>query len=110
MFGDPEFYEDWFCIYLSEDNKIGNDVLIEILQLFIKEFITLDLNLDFTSSKSYQCDCDAISLNNSSFEYKKINNFLTILDWVNNGQIDANENKIKIYGKEFGELLPKLQF
>ena len=110
MFGDPEFYEDWFCIYLSETDRIGNDVLIENLQLFIKEFITLDLNLDFTSTKTYQCDCDVTTLNNSSYQYKKITNFLTILDWVNNQQIEANENKIKVYGKGFGELLPKLQF
>jgi len=110
MFSDPEFYEDWFCIFLSESEKFPNDLLIENLQLFIKEFITLDYNLDFTSNKTYNCDCDSLTLNNSSIQYKKINNFLQILNWVNNNQIDPNYNKIKIYGKEFGELLPKLQF
>jgi hypothetical protein len=112
MFGDSEFYEDWFNIYLSESDIIPNDVLIETLQLFIKEFILLDYNLDQgKSSLQYQCDCtDLSSLNNSSLEYKKLNNFLQILNWVNNSQIDENSNKIKIYGESFGELLPNLQF
>ena len=111
MFGDPEFYEDWFCINFSEDEKIPNDLMIETIELFIKEFISLDFNLDFTSSVTYNCDCRSqSSLNNSSYEYKKINNFLQILDWVNNYQLEENTNKIKIYGSSFGELLPKLQF
>lgn len=111
MFGDKEFYEDWFTIYLSEYEKIPNDILIENLQLLIKEFIAIDYNLDFDSSTIYNCDClDNISLNNSSLEYKKLNNFYQILEWVNNYQLDSNVNKIKIYGEAFGELLPKLQF
>ena len=112
MFADPEFYEDWFCIYLSDDDRISNDVLIETLQLFIKEFIAIDYNLDMSkNSLQYQCDCrDTQSLSNSSAEYKKLNNFLQILEWVNNSEIEANTNKIKIYGEAFGELLPKLQF
>lgn len=113
MFGDPEFYEDWFYINLSEEEKFPNDVLIETLELFIKEFISIDYNLDFTYNHKayYNCECtDNRSLNNSSLEYKKLNNFLQILDWVNNNQLDENANKIKIYGEAFGELLPKLQF
>lgn len=112
MFGDPEFYDDWFNIVLSETEKIPNDVMIESIELFIKEFIAIDYNLDFNKSDiGYNCDCtDNLSLNNSSLEYKKINNFLQILDWVNNNQLDSNVNKIKIYGEAFGELLPKLQF
>ena len=111
MFSDIEFYEDWFCIYLSEDEKIPNDLMIETIQLFIKEFISLDFNLDFNSSAIYNCDCrNQVSLNNSSYEYKKINNFLQILDWINNYQLEENSNKIKLYGSSFGELLPKLQF
>ena len=111
MFGDKEFYEDWFSIYFSEEEKFANDILIENLELFIKEFISIDYNLDFSTKTTYNCDCtDNISLNNSNLEYKKLNNFLQILDWVNNEQIDANVNKIKIYGEAFGELLPKLQF
>ena len=33
-----------------------------------------------------------------------------ILNWIFNEEIDANINKIKIYGGQFGDLLPKLQF
>jgi len=113
MFGDPEFYEDWFCIYLSEEEKFPNDVLIETLELFIKEFISIDYNLDFSYNHQtfYNCECtDNTKLNNSSLEYKKLNNFLQILEWVNNNELDINVNKIKIYGEAFGELLPKLQF
>ena len=112
MLGDKEFYEDWFCIYVSEEEKFPNDLLIESLRLFILEFISIDYNLDMNQNKtSYQCDCDnSLSLNNSALEYRKINNFLQILEWVNNNEISENSNKIKIYGTQFGELLPKLQF
>ncbi len=112
MFGDKEFYEDWFCIYLSEEERLPNDILIESLKLFINEFISIDYNLDVSNSnKSYQCDCtNTTSLNNSSLEYKKLFRFLEILEWVNQNEILENTNKIKIYGEQFGELLPKLQF
>lgn len=112
MFGDKEFYEDWFCIYLSDEEKIPNDLLIETLELFIKEFIAIDYNLDLSQKNTlYQCDCNSsLSLNNSSLEYKKLYNFLQILEWINLYQLDENTNKIKIYGEQFGELLPNLQF
>ena len=112
MFGDTEFYEDWFCVYLNDKEKIPNDILIEALILFLKEFMDLDYNLDMNSKgKSYQCDCtNQLSLNNSSLEYKKLNNYIQVLLWVYNNEITENTNKIKVYGEQFGELLPKLQF
>ena len=72
----------------------------------------LDYNLDMNSKgKSYQCDCtNQLSLNNSSLEYKKLNNYIQVLLWVYNNEITENTNKIKVYGEQFGELLPKLQF
>lgn len=111
MFGDAEFYEDWFMIRLSENEIIPNDLLIEALQLFLKEFMALDYNLDFSISKALYCGCNNnSSLTNSPAEYKKLNDFLKILNFVLNCKIDENSNKIKIYGEAFGELFPKLQF
>lgn len=112
MLGDIEFYEDWFTILLDdEDDVIPNDILIESLILFIKEFESIDYNLDFNYNKIYNCDCVSdVALNNSSFEYKKLNNFIQILNWVNNLEINSNTNKIKVYGEAFAELLLKLQF
>ena len=112
MFGDAEFYEDWFTVYLNENESIPNDILIEKLILFIKEFMELDYNLDVSSRGiRFQCDCtNKLTLNNSSIEYKKLSNYIQLLLWVNNNEITENTNKIKIYGEQFGELLPKLQF
>ena len=114
MLGDTEFYEDWFTILLSEDDRVPNDVLIENLQVLLKEFMALDYDLNFTSSTNriLRCDCKTnnISSSNSPAEYKKLNNYLSVLDWINNCLIDENSNRIKVYGEAFGELLPKLQF
>lgn len=111
MFGDPEFYEDWFMIRLSDKEILPNDLLIEGIQLFLKEFIALDYNLDFSAHKNLYCGCNNnSSLTNSPIEYGKLNNFLKILEYVLNCKIDENANKIKIYGEAFGELFPKLQF
>ncbi len=111
MFGDPEFYEDWFMIQLTENEYVPNELLIEALQLFLKEFMALDYNLDFSSVSQRFCGCgNNANLTNSPAEYKKLNDFLKILDYVLNCKIDENTNKIKIYGEAFGELFPKLQF
>jgi len=111
MLSDSKFYEDWFRIRKNENDWIPNDVLIEKLRLFFSEFIKLQHALTFLKTNNIKCDCPSpVSFNESECNYNIINNFLSILTWVFNEEIDSNINKIKIYGGQFAELLPKLQF
>lgn len=111
MLGDSKFYEDWFRIYKSEDDYIPNDVLIETLNIFFDEFINMQHILNFIKSSSVKCDCPApVSFNENECNYNILKNYKKIFDWIFNEEIDSNVNKIKIYGGQFAELLPKLQF
>ena len=111
MLSDSKFYEDWFRIYKSEDDYIPNDVLIETLNIFFDEFINMQHTLNFIESSSVKCDCPApVSFNENECNYNILKNYKKIFDWVFNEEIDSNVNKIKIYGGQFAELLPKLQF
>ncbi len=111
MLGDSKFYEDWFRIYKSEDDYIPNDVLIETLNIFFDEFINMQHTLNFIKSSSVKCDCPTpVSFNENECNYNILKNYKKIFDWVFNEEIDSNVNKIKIYGGQFAELLPKLQF
>lgn len=111
MLGDVKFYEDWFRIYKSEDDYIPNDVLIEQLQLLFEEFIDMQHMLTFLKSSAARCDCPSpVSFNENECNYNILNNYRKILVWTFNEELDSNVNKIKIYGQQFAELLPLLQF
>jgi len=111
MLSDSKFYEDWFRIYKSENDYIPNDVLIETLNIFFDEFINMQHTLNFIKSSSVKCDCPApVSFNENECNYNILKNYKKIFDWLFNEEIDSNVNKIKIYGGQFAELLPKLQF
>ena len=111
MLSDSKFYEDWFRIYKSEDDYIPNDVLIETLNIFFDEFINMQHILNFIKSSSVKCECPSpVSFNENECNYNILKNYKKIFDWVFNEEIDSNVNKIKIFGGQFAELLPKLQF
>lgn len=42
--------------------------------------------------------------------YSIIDNYIKVLNWVKNNEIDENKNKIYIYGKQFAEIFPLLNF
>lgn len=111
MFSDKEFYKDWFRIYKTEDEYIPNDILIEELNKFFEEFLKLQRSLTFLNEKYRRCDCPSpVTFNTDECNNQILRNFLQILNWVFDDELDENTNKIKIYGKQFGELLPKLIF
>lgn len=110
MLGDPDFYADWMYQYLPDGTYIP-DPLIDYLITLIEEFMDLGYDLSFITSRGYYCRCsDKGSSAASDANYKILENYLKVLNYVKDCEIDANINKIKIYGNDFGELLPKLQF
>lgn len=112
MLSDYKFYEDWFRIYKNDKEYIPNDVLIERIQTLFTEFFLLQHSLTFLP-KNYRhgCDCPApVTFDEDECNYNIMKNYLKIMDWVFDDELDANINKIKIYGGQFAELLPYLQF
>lgn len=111
MLGDYKFYEDWFRLYKNEEESIPNDVLIEHLTTFLNEFLGLQHTLSFLPNKYLSCDCPSpLTFNENECNYNIIKNYMKIFDYVFDDTIDANVNKIKIFGTQFAEILPNLQF
>ncbi len=111
MLGDKDFYQDWFMIYDTDTDYRPNDILINKLRTFITEFLTMHISLGTKYFKSSSfCDCPTISSNSDECNRNILNMYLNILDYVANNALLANKNKIKVYGEQFGELLPNLQF
>ena len=112
MLGDTDFYNDWFTILMPNGEYITNDTLIDALETLIHEFIALgyDLsNVGKKNSKAISCGCSNISYS-STADYSLLLNYLNILDWLRNCNMQYNLNKTKIYGEKLGEIFPYLKF
>lgn len=111
MLGDVKFYKDWFFINTGT-NQIPNDVLLHNLETFINEFMSLNNILSFskTARSGFNCACPTVSMNENDCNIAVMNNYLTVLGWNKTNELERNKNKIKLYGEQFGELLPNLQF
>ena len=112
MLGDKQFYTDWFMIdtHSSKEGILPNEVLIGLLAELIKEFNMLDYNLTFTQTHKQNCECPAIDNSESECNNKIIEQYLKVLSYTATNTIDANINKIKVYGGQFAEILPYLIF
>ena len=130
MLSDTAFYCSWmFTTVEDEDNlNVPNDELLDKLIELLTEF--LNSGYDLTSLKvcTSACDCghtkkyfsnnktgdcadilSNVNVDNCSY-YTIIENYIKVLNWVKNNQIDENKNKIYIYGKQFAEIFPLLSF
>jgi hypothetical protein len=111
MLSDTEFYQDWFMIYETDTDYIPNDILTENLTRFINEFVAMQHSLTFIKSGyKRNCDCPVITMDESNCNYQIIANYIKVIEYAANDVVKPNTNKIKIFGGQFAELLPKLQF
>lgn len=109
MLGNKDFYNNWFTTSLDNiDKSIPNLLVIDSLIKLIDEFISMNYNLTFTTQMS-KCNCEQITPE-SDCNIGIIKEYKNVLQYIKNNDIDANINKIKVYGEAFGELLPNLQF
>jgi hypothetical protein len=95
----------------EDGNKEPNLVLIKQLMYLLNGFISLNLDLSFSKGSKYNCTnlCNKtsqVSVNN----YTVLEKYKNVLEYVRECKISSNVNKIKLYGGQFGELLPKLMF
>lgn len=110
MLSDVNFYKDWMYSE-NVDEIFPNEGMIKNLIQLLSEFEAADYDLSFSSSRPvYGCRCSDIQDTTDECNHKIIQNYIKVLTWVLNKQIDENTNKIKVYGQQFAGLLVKLQF
>lgn len=108
MLGDIEFYKIWF--FTINTPPVPRKNMVNNLKLLIDLLLASNYNLslqedDFYCTVNYSKD-EAYKANK-----KIIENYKMILDIViSDCGLSKNKNKIKLYGQEFGKLLPKLRF
>ena len=103
MLGDTDFYCSWMFI----DNK-PNEELIGYLKYLI--FRLKDRGFTLSYSNTGNCPCPNANSTNDEKNYKLLDNYVKVLEFINTCNIKPNINKIKLWGSQFGELLPKLYF
>ncbi len=111
MLGDADFYKDWMWLTDIEGDPFANKALIEALILLLENFEAAGYDLSFSTKSIYNHTCNSnVDSNTDTANHKKIQNYITLLNWILEGCIDNNTNKIKVIGEKFGELLPNLCF
>ena len=131
MLSDVNFYCNWMFNTIEDEDNITmpNEELLDKLIELLTEFLNAgyDLSsLNGCTNKACGCghtkkylsnnktgDCadiiGGVNVDNCS-NYAIIENYIKVLNWVKNNEIDANKNKIYIYGKQFAEIFPLLSF
>ena len=116
MLGDWEFYCDWFNITKGDGSiSMPNLVMIEKLKKLFEQFRELGYTLYFGGNTS-KCGCKDLKkannnmLSDSEKNYSILGNYYNILLYAEDNIICDNKNKVKVYGENFGELLPYLYF
>ena len=105
MLGNYKFYNDWFFVENNDEYNV-NEWLIDSLLKLINEFLEKNSILNTKGSISH-CNCE-LTTDDSQSTINILNNYIKVLNWVKECQIDQNINKIKLYGEQFGEILPSL--
>lgn len=91
-----------------------NLTLLSMLERLIQDFINAGYNLSFsqdgTHKINYRCNCpdEKQQSRESACNYLILENFLKAIGFLKDRKVNENINKIKEYGKQFGELLDKL--
>ena len=111
MLGDIDFYKDWMWMLDIEGEAFANKELINALILLLENFEAAEYDLSFSTKSIYNHSCGSSTDDTTdATNHKKIQNYITVLNWILDGSIDNNANKIKVIGEKFGELLPNLCF
>lgn len=112
MLGNVEYYKDWMWMTDNEGKLYANEGLIKALILLLEDFEEANYDLSFSGKSIYNhtCTCDNSVSSVNQTNHNIIKNYITLLNWVLNGCIDNNTNKIKVIGEKFAGLLPKLTF
>lgn len=108
MLGDIEFYKIWF--FTVNTPPVPRKNMVNNLKLLIDLLLASNHNLSLQEDDFY---CTVNYSKNEAYNANKkiIENYKLLLDLViSDCGLAKNKNKIKLYGQEFGKLLPKLRF
>lgn len=105
MFADLDFYYNFMFL----DVDMPNEVMIQKLIDLLEALLALDYPMNFNKTSSGHCCCAELETKNNE-AYSAINNYIKVLKWVMNCEIEENANKIKLYGSQFAEIYPYLSF
>ena len=104
MLGDVEFYCSWMF-----DDTVVKDDLIGYLKYLILRLKNKGFTL-LTNTNKFNCPCPTGASANDEKNYKILDNYIKVHAFISQCNIKPNVNKIKLWGSQFGELLPKLYF
>lgn len=104
MLSDIDFYNNF--MFVDDD---PNEDLIDYLLTLIDGLLDMNLSLNFGKTTNNHCLCGELEEKNTN-NYNILENYKKVLNYVKNCEIEENTNKIKIYGKQFVEILTYLQF
>ena len=112
MLGDANFYKDWMWIDGTETATwYANAPMIEMLIRLLEAYLMsgfAGLNIEEKPIYGHSvCSSSAQSSIQSTIK-KNVENYITLLNWVLNGCIDNNTNKIRVIGNQFGNALPDM--
>lgn len=103
MLGDIDFYYKW----MFKDGKPNSD-LIDLLKYLI--ILLKDRGFTLTDTVYNFCKCPTTTNIDQEKHNKILDNYIKVLEFINECKIQQNVNKIKLWGSQFAELLPKLDF
>lgn len=108
MLSNIDYYNDWFMM-TEADAKYSNYDMIDLLIELLKSLIEYNHYPVSSESKKYNCNCPSLdsSYNDNECYSNAVKNYILVLEWIKKCEIVQNKNKIKVYGKEFAELLKK---
>jgi len=107
MFADLNFYYNFFFLDNGESNAEMIDYLIKLLNEIIEKLKGYQNIGEVISSNHCKCPSQTQS-DTTSIDI--LLNYIKVLNWIKNCEIEENTNKIKVYGKQFGELFPNMFF
>lgn len=108
MLADIDYYNDWFMIEEADSKYPNYDMIDSLIEL-------LNASLEYghwpttSTTKKYGCSCPSLDSSYTDDECNKniIMNYIKVLEWTKKCELTQNTNKIKVYGKQFAELLEK---
>jgi hypothetical protein len=113
MFGDPDFYCEWFYRTDEDNNLLGPNVaMIDTLIKLLNTLLDSDYDLSLSDSRFNHCTCpDDYGMDDAYCSNRAIlTAYREDLKKLREGKLSQVSNSIHIHGLQFGEIFPKLYF
>lgn len=108
MLSSIDYYNDWFMM-TEADTKYANYDMIDLLIKLLESLVEYNHYPVSSENKKYNCNCPSLdsSYDDNECYANAVKNYILVLQWIKKCELTQNKNKIKVYGKDFAELLKK---